>query len=212
MLSPAAVTMTSFLRPRKRRLPSASTAAMSPVATHSESVGTMRPLLPCGARNSFAANQNFAVVGDAHFAPGHHFADAAAGRLEGMVQTDQRRRFGHAVALHNREAETQPELLRLGIERRAATDKGPELQVRTRDGHRETATISSTPASCEPVPSAPADRETCSASAFGGGRVRVALLRPPRCAHREPTRSAPTQECAVERTTQPPAAPGSTAP
>ena len=46
-----------------------------------------------------------------------------------MVQTNQSGCFRHAVTLHNREAESQPELFCLGVERRAAANKRPELQA-----------------------------------------------------------------------------------
>ena len=47
--------------------------------------------------------------------------------LKGMVQRDERRGLGQAVALNDDEAQPPPELFGLGIERSAAGDEGPEL-------------------------------------------------------------------------------------
>ena len=51
----------------------------------------------------------------------------AARRAERMIERDDRRRFGEAVALHDEEAELAPERLELRIERRRAADDAPEL-------------------------------------------------------------------------------------
>ena len=57
-----------------------------------------------------AADQHFAVGADFDFAARQGLADGAAGHVEGMVEGDQRSGFGHAVALHDDEAERIPEL------------------------------------------------------------------------------------------------------
>ena len=65
-----------------------------------------------------------------HLAAFQHFADGTLAGAERMVQRNQRRRFRQAVALNHDEAQPPPELLGLGIERRAAGDERPELPAK----------------------------------------------------------------------------------
>ena len=66
---------------------------------------------PGGAGDHGAAHQHFAVRADLHFTPGERLADRALRHFERMIERDERGGFGHAVALHDDEAERVPELL-----------------------------------------------------------------------------------------------------
>ena len=76
--------------------------------------------LPISRRNVLPAHQNLSVLGQFHFLTTQYFADGAAPLLERVVNADERRRLGHAVALNHGESEPLPELLGIRIERRAA--------------------------------------------------------------------------------------------
>jgi hypothetical protein len=84
-------------------------------------------LLPGGAGDHIATDENLAFVGDADIASGKNFANGSLARLEGMVERDERGRLRHAVALNQREAERVPEILELGGQRSAAADERPEF-------------------------------------------------------------------------------------
>ena len=129
ILSPAAVTITSLLRPRNRSSPDSCRSAMSPVASHSSCARTQRAASPGGAGDHRAAHQHFAVGSELDFASGQRLADGALGHVEGMVERDERGGLGHAVALHEDESERVPELLQRARQRAAAGDEGPELEA-----------------------------------------------------------------------------------
>ena len=61
--------------------------------------------------------------------PAIGFADRSALGAERVIQRDDRRGLGQAVALDDDEPEPAPERLELGIERRGADDERPELQA-----------------------------------------------------------------------------------
>ena len=103
--------MTSLLRPRKRSSPVASLSAISPVASHSSRAGAAAPPVQVALGDHGAAHEHFAVGAELHFAAGERLADGAAGHVERMIERDERGGFGHAVALHEHEAERVPELL-----------------------------------------------------------------------------------------------------
>ena len=74
-----------------------------------------------------AAHQDLAVVGDGDLDAGDRLAHGPAPGAEGMVEGDDRRGLGQAVALDDQEPEPRPERLQPGIERRRADDERPEL-------------------------------------------------------------------------------------
>ena len=117
MLRPAAVTMTSPLRPRKRRSPAwvsfGEVAGGEPLAF----AGLHAAALPGGGGEHVAADEDLAVVADADFAAGEGFADGALADVEGVVEGDERGGFGHAVALDEGEAEAVPEGFEVGWQR-----------------------------------------------------------------------------------------------
>ena len=80
------------------------------------------------ARHVLAADEDLAVVGDLDLDAGDRLADGALGRMERMVQRDDRRRLGEAVTLNDDKAQASPERLELGIERGRADDDRPELE------------------------------------------------------------------------------------
>src|SRR6266571_4934 len=84
------------------------------------------------ARHVFAAHENFAVVCNAHFDACDRRADRSLARLERVIERDDRRGFGEAVALNNGEADAPPELFEVRRQRRRTDDKGPELQAECR--------------------------------------------------------------------------------
>ena len=141
--SPSGVTIISFLRPLMNSRPCASRSPMSPVCSQpSASNGAARPWavgaaglarrLEVAARDVLAAHEDLAVVGDADLDAGDRRADRSLARLERVVQRDDRRGFGEAVALDDGEPHAPPELLEVGRQRRGADDERPELQAERR--------------------------------------------------------------------------------
>ena len=135
--------MTSLLRPRKRS---------SPVGCGFGQVAGGEPLVfalpqcaarPGGIGDHGAAHQHFAIGPDLDFAPGQRLADGALGDMEGMIERDQRRGFGHPVSLHHHEAKRVPELLHRGGQRAASRDERPELESERAMRRRGNATIAS---------------------------------------------------------------------
>ena len=129
MFTPAAVTITSLLRPRNRSSPDSCRSAISPVASHSSSRGRSAPASPGGAGDHRAADQHLAVGRELDLASGQRLADGALGHVEGMIERDERGGLGHAVALHEHESQRVPELLQRARQRAAAGDEGPELEA-----------------------------------------------------------------------------------
>ena len=78
-------------------------------------------------RDVLAAHEDLAVGGDLHLDAGDRLADRSLLRAERMIQRDDRRRLGQAVALDHDEPELAPERFELGLERRGADDERPEL-------------------------------------------------------------------------------------
>ncbi len=66
---------------------------------------------PGGGGDHGAADEDFAVGLKLDLATGEGFAHGAASYFEGVVEGDEGGGFGHAVALHEDEAEGVPELL-----------------------------------------------------------------------------------------------------
>ena len=78
-------------------------------------------------RDVLAAHEDLAVGGDLHLDAGDRLADRSLLGAERMIQGDDRRGFGQAVALNDGEPELAPERLELAVERRRADDERPEL-------------------------------------------------------------------------------------
>src|SRR5207245_8448733 len=87
----------------------------------------LRVIAPVSGRNIFAAHQNFSVLGQLHFLAGHHATDRAMSQFEWMIDADERRGFGHAIALNHRKTEPPPKFFGFGIQRCTAGDERPEL-------------------------------------------------------------------------------------
>ena len=83
--------------------------------------------LVVAGRDVVAADEDLAVGRDLHLHAADRRADRALRRAQRMVERDDRRRLGEAVALHDEEAELAPERFELRIERRGAADDAPEL-------------------------------------------------------------------------------------
>ena len=81
------------------------------------------------AGHVLAADEDLAVLGDLHFDAGDRLADRPRERVKRVIERDDRRGLGEAVALDDHEAEPPPERLELGIERRRADDDRPELEA-----------------------------------------------------------------------------------
>ena len=130
-LSPSGVTIISFLRPRIRRWPPASSSPMSPVWNQPSSNALARFFrrVEVAARDVVAADEDLAVLGDLHLDARDRLADGAAGGAERMVEGHDRRGFGQPVALDDEKPEPPPERFELGIERRGADDERPELEA-----------------------------------------------------------------------------------
>ena len=78
-------------------------------------------------RDVVAANEDLAVRRDLHLDAGDGLSDRSALGAERMVERDDRRGLGEAVALDHGESHLAPERLELGLERRRAHDERPEL-------------------------------------------------------------------------------------
>ena len=129
-LSPSGVTIISFLRPLMKIRPSrvhlADVAGVKPPAL--ECLGRGLGGAEVALRDVLAPHEDLAVVGDLHLDAGDGLADRSLAGAERMVEADDGRRLGEAVALDHHEAEPAPELLERRIERRGADDEAPELQ------------------------------------------------------------------------------------
>src|SRR5690349_5393087 len=82
------------------------------------------PICLCDA---VAAYENLSGVVKLDLASRQRFADRAAPKFEGMIQTDERGRLGESVALDDREPQPSPEFLVILIERGPTADDRPEL-------------------------------------------------------------------------------------
>ncbi len=76
--------------------------------------------LPVAAHHDGAAHLQFAVVADAHLDAGQRAAHGGRVVVVQAVDRHHRRRFGHAIALHQRQAQAQKTVRDGGRERRAA--------------------------------------------------------------------------------------------
>ena len=130
-LSPSGVTIISFLRPRMCSRPSASSSPMSPV-WNQPSVNACAGLLgrvEVAAGDVLTATRISPSSAIRISTPCNRFADRPCGAVQGMVQRDDGRRFGEAVALDHEKSEAAPERFQLRIEWRGADDERPELEA-----------------------------------------------------------------------------------
>ena len=115
-----------------------------------------------------------------------------------MIQRDDRRGLGEAVALNHEESEPAPEGLELGIERRRTDDDSPELPAE-QPVHAAVA-----PPSPRPVHAVGRRhrrfRNDCAARARAARRASSARRRAPRCGARgSDARCRPGRSCARRR-------------
>ena len=190
---PAPVTMTSPLRPRKRRSPAALRSARSPVGEPLAFAAVHCAGLPRRAGEHVAAHQDFALLGDTHFAAGERLADRPRRDVEGMIQRDQRGRLGHTIALDERQAEAVPEGFEIAGQGGAAGDDGPELPSQARDGCGGSATIcwraQGRPSPRSVPRAAPPARGNAPADEPEADAARAAQRSVPRCVRGESGRS-----------------------
>ncbi len=83
-------------------------------------------IFPISCRDISAAHQNFSVFRQLEFPPRQNLSNAALRRPKRVIQTDQRRRLRHAVALHDGIPKSLEKQFRLARKRRASTNKRPE--------------------------------------------------------------------------------------
>ena len=122
---PPAVTRISFLRPVIRTKPSSSTSPTSPVWNQPsalERLGGRLLVAPVAGEHLAAAEQQLAVVGDAHGGAGQRPADGADLVRVGQVDGQRGGGLGQAVALEHREPDAAVEVAEPVAERRAAGD------------------------------------------------------------------------------------------
>src|SRR4029077_16980460 len=81
-------------------------------------------------RDSSTAHQDFAVFREFDFASVQHFADGTLSQAEGVIDADERRGFGQAVALNHGVAQAVPEFLGRAVEGCAAGDESPEFPAK----------------------------------------------------------------------------------
>src|SRR6266850_7754103 len=86
-----------------------------------------RTFFPVGSGNVFAADQDFAVLVKFEFAAGKNFSNRAFRCAERMVEADQRRGFGHSVALNDGITHAFEKIFGVIRKRRAAGDERPEF-------------------------------------------------------------------------------------
>jgi hypothetical protein len=84
---------------------------------------------PCGGRDGRSTDQHFAVIAELDLAAGKRLADGSLRDVEGMVERDEGGGFGHAVALHDDQANGIPECLDRLRQRAPAGDERPELEA-----------------------------------------------------------------------------------
>ena len=85
-------------------------------------------LFPIASGNIFTADKNLAVFGKLEFTARENLADGALRRAKRMIQTDQRRGLGHAIALNDGIAKSFEKSFAERREGGATGDKSPELQ------------------------------------------------------------------------------------
>ena len=78
-------------------------------------------------RHVVAAHENLAVRRNFHFHACDRLAHGPFLRLERVIQRDDGRRFGQAIALDDHVSELAPERFEIAVERRGADDERPEL-------------------------------------------------------------------------------------
>src|SRR5713101_6807346 len=93
--------------------------------------GPESSLFPVAAGNIFTADENFAVFGELKLTAREDFADRSFRRAKRMIQTDQRSRLRHAVALNNGITHALEEVLGFIQKRRATGDHRPKLPPKT---------------------------------------------------------------------------------
>ena len=127
-----------------------------------------------------AADEDLAVLGDLHLDAGDRLADRSAARLERMVERDDGRGLGQAVALHHEEAEASPGTPRDRDRAAPRRRRRPRTSSRTRGAPGGTSTTASTSASGRD----PARRRagTRGRRARAARRGSSAPTRAPRCA------------------------------
>ena len=86
--------------------------------------------VPVRSRDTAAANQNFAILGQLDFAARQNFPDRAFAQAKGMIDADERSRFSQPVALDHCITHASPESFRLAVERSATADERPELPTK----------------------------------------------------------------------------------
>src|SRR5581483_10033035 len=92
-----------------------------------EGSGSVRGRADVAGRNDVAAHEDLAVGGDSQIDAGQRLTHRSGPQMERMVEGDDRRGLGQAVALRDEEAECAPELLEARLQRRAADDQADEL-------------------------------------------------------------------------------------
>src|SRR6266566_1294543 len=85
-------------------------------------------LFPIARGNIFTADKNLAVFGKLEFTARENLADGALHRAKRMIQTDQRRGLGQAIALNDGIAKSFEKSFAERREGGATGDKSPELQ------------------------------------------------------------------------------------
>src|SRR5437762_10561329 len=85
-------------------------------------------LFPIASGNIFTADKNLAVFGRLEFTARENLADGALRRAKRMIQTDQRRGLGHAIALNDGIAKSFEKSFAERREGGTTLDNYPELQ------------------------------------------------------------------------------------
>src|SRR6185295_15956454 len=79
-------------------------------------------------RDVFAAHEDLAIVGDVDLDAADRRAHRPLAGLERMVERDDRRGFGEAVALDHDKPEAAPELFHVWRQRRGTNHERPEFE------------------------------------------------------------------------------------
>src|SRR5579862_4596754 len=94
--------------------------------------------LPVGSGYALTSYENFSAVVNSNFHARKYFADRSPRRMEGVIQTDERSGFRHAISLDHRVSKAIPECLRLFRQSCPAADESPELPAEARVHAAET--------------------------------------------------------------------------
>src|SRR5690242_17819062 len=83
--------------------------------------------LPVTRGNIFSTHQDFSILINLYFPALENFADGSAADLRWVIHADERSCFRQSITLNGGKSQTSPEQFRVGFQRCAAGNDGPEF-------------------------------------------------------------------------------------